>query len=184
MQLPSYCRLCTFLLWMSISPEMQEVYTYWNICPKIRSGPMNLCFWWYIPTLTLEIAEKRWKSRQNDRKIMEFRIKILYEPWNLTDIHNWPHSACCRVVWYVYLCWRRPFLHKFLSDAIWRENKFPWYKYKWSYVNVDFSSCFSICFLIFFSLTGLFLLERQAFNRFSCLHQVLKKIFPVESLSL
>ena len=34
-----------------------------------------------------------------------------------------------------------------------------------------------ICFLIFFSLTGLFILERQAFNRFSCLHQVLKKIF-------
>ena len=28
-----------------------------------------------------------------------------------------------------------------------------------------------------FSLMGLFLLERQAFNRFSCLHQVLKKIF-------
>ena len=37
---------------------------------------------------------------------------------------------------------------------------------------------FLLCFLIFFSLTGLFLLERQAFNRFSCLHQVLKKIFP------
>ena len=55
------------------------------------------------------------------------------------------------------------------------------------YVNVGFSSCFSICYLIFFSLTGLFLLERQAFNRFSCLHQVLylmKTGEPVESLSL
>ena len=30
---------------------------------------------------------------------------------------------------------------------------------------------------LIFPLTGLFLLERQAFNRFSCLHQVLKKMF-------
>ena len=44
-------------------------------------------------------------------------------------------------------------------------------------VNVDFSSCFSICNLVFSHLQDLKYLERQAFNRFSCLHQVLKKTF-------
>ena len=44
-------------------------------------------------------------------------------------------------------------------------------------VNVGFSSCFSICNLMFYLLQDLNYLERQAFNRFSCLHLVLKKIF-------
>ena len=44
-------------------------------------------------------------------------------------------------------------------------------------VNLGFSSCFSICNLVFYLLQDLNYLERQAFNRFSCLHQVLKKIF-------
>ena len=37
---------------------------------------------------------------------------------------------------------------------------------------------FSICNLVFSHLQDLKFRERQAFNRFSCLHQVLKKIFP------
>ena len=45
------------------------------------------------------------------------------------------------------------------------------------FVNVGFSSCLSICNLMFSHLQDLKYLERQAFNRFSCLHQVLKKIF-------
>ena len=35
-----------------------------------------------------------------------------------------------------------------------------------------------LCNLVFSHLQDLKYLERQAFNRFSCLHQVLKKIFP------
>ena len=39
------------------------------------------------------------------------------------------------------------------------------------------------CYLVFFSLTGLFCLERQAFNRFSCLHQVLKTNLQIKRQS-
>ena len=45
------------------------------------------------------------------------------------------------------------------------------------YMNEGFSSCFSICNIVFYLLQDLDYLERQAFNRFSCLHQVLKKMF-------
>ena len=55
---------------------------------------------------------------------------------------------------------------------------------KRDYVNVDFSSCFSICNLVFSHLQDLKYLERQAFNRFSCLHQVLKNYIPVFIRSL
>ena len=44
-------------------------------------------------------------------------------------------------------------------------------------MNEGFSSCFSICNIVFNLLQDLDYLERQAFNRFSCLHQVLKKMF-------
>ena len=43
----------------------------------------------------------------------------------------------------------------------------------------------SVCNLMFYLLQDLNYLERQAFNRFSCLHQVLKKIFvPVTFIYL
>ena len=44
-------------------------------------------------------------------------------------------------------------------------------------MNEGFSSCFSICNFVFYLLQDFDYLEKQAFNRFSCLHQVLKKMF-------